>query len=361
MIKSKNTLYHSRGLSLCALFLTLLLTHSQSHASKPIASLLVTGDKTVIGDGKKARLLLRSALLPRAVLVLTEGEEQKVIEELKLSSFSACRDEACQIEVGKELSANILLKLDIVRFDRNCRLYLTESDPAEAVSKKVSKSTQPCTDSGIEKGILQVTAALFEQPTIKELGAQIATLTKDLEKTKGQLATCMGPPLDQRLPTCDASSKSLAEGNYCLSPRTGARWHKSKELVSHKSTWIDQNKVAWLDFTDALEHPDQYPENSLYAYSVSPASATRTCTVRGARVATCSELSEAIRNDLGVFRQRIYNPKIGAYLMCMHRENEQDPNKLAMYGYDWEEDRIRPVIDLGEGPRGVAFCVKDTL
>lgn len=96
-------------------------------------------------------------VIPRATVNATVREQRK-------RSYEECYDEACHIELGKELAAELSLAAQVVQIGDRCTVTLSLIDLAKAATDRASTSKGACTEEGIAGAIDDAVAKLGKRP-----------------------------------------------------------------------------------------------------------------------------------------------------------------------------------------------------
>lgn len=118
--------------------------------------------RTVLASGGAYRVVPRSEIRAR-------------LSEQKKESYKACYDEACQIEVGKELAAEKSLHTKIARFGNTCVVTSTLYDLARAASETAAHAKGPCGDGDLLKTLEDVAGQLSGAPAKTAVGGASST------------------------------------------------------------------------------------------------------------------------------------------------------------------------------------------
>lgn len=91
--------------------------------------------------------------------VVPETDVRRVLEEKKLESYDACYDEACQIEIGKELAAQKSVAVELVQLGETCAMTALVFDLATAASERAATEKGSCA--------IEVLVVLIEKLAVK--------------------------------------------------------------------------------------------------------------------------------------------------------------------------------------------------
>ncbi len=81
--------------------------------------------------------------------VVPEAELKRALTEQQAESYQQCYDEACQIEVGREVAAQKSLALELVSVGERCILTMTMYDLSKATSERAASAETPCDASAL--------------------------------------------------------------------------------------------------------------------------------------------------------------------------------------------------------------------
>lgn len=76
--------------------------------------------------------------------VVPEADVRRVLEEKKVESYDACYDEACQIEIGKELAAQKSVAVELVQLGETCAMTALVFDLATSASERAATEKGAC-------------------------------------------------------------------------------------------------------------------------------------------------------------------------------------------------------------------------
>ncbi|HOX43473.1 MAG TPA: hypothetical protein PK668_07745 [Myxococcota bacterium] len=114
--------------------------------SEPVTDYLATK----LAEGGKLRVV------PRGQLRAQLGQE-------KASSYQACFDQACQIELGKALAAELVLAVKVVRLGSACSLTGSLFDlKTEATLRAAAVDLGSCTEDALQQGAAELARRLGE-------------------------------------------------------------------------------------------------------------------------------------------------------------------------------------------------------
>ena len=97
-------------------------------------------------------------------LAVPNSELKDALAHQKAESYKDCYDEACQIEVGKELAASLAVSGTILKIGRQCIVTLTLIDLRTSAKEAAAKGRGRCTEEGVLQSIDQALAQLGDRP-----------------------------------------------------------------------------------------------------------------------------------------------------------------------------------------------------
>lgn len=97
--------------------------------------------------------------------VVPESDVRRVLEDKKLESYDACYDEACQIEIGKELAAQKSVAVEIVQLGESCAMTALVYDLAKAASERAATEKGSCAIEALVVSIERLAVRLSSERT----------------------------------------------------------------------------------------------------------------------------------------------------------------------------------------------------
>jgi len=174
-----------------------------------------------LSDSKRAALtdFLRSQLAAGGKFqVVPPGEVQQALRANKADSYKACYDEACQIEVGKELAAEKSLATKIARIGSQCVITSTLYDLARATTESSAPHRGKCKDDDLLAGLERIATVLR--------GGKVVT-TQGFARARVELGE-LAPMKDFRVDTQGASFAGL-DVTYLKLVQAAKRLEKRKK------------------------------------------------------------------------------------------------------------------------------------
>jgi hypothetical protein len=92
--------------------------------------------------------------------VLPRGEVRSRLVSEKAETYKACYDDACQIEIGKELSANKVVATRISALGSKCLISSYLFDLASGASDTTATATSECSGDGLANVIVEIAKQL---------------------------------------------------------------------------------------------------------------------------------------------------------------------------------------------------------
>lgn len=96
--------------------------------------------------------------------VVPRTQVKQLLNSQKTGSYKACYDEACQIELGKELAAEKAVTGQIMRVGRVCIVNLNVYDLAKAASESAASAKGRCGEESVLEMLQTAAAALSREP-----------------------------------------------------------------------------------------------------------------------------------------------------------------------------------------------------
>ena len=81
--------------------------------------------------------------------VVPRAELKQRLLETKKHSYKECYDQACQIELGRELAAEKTVSTQIVKLGSRCKVNITLYDLKKAATDTAATSSGECTEDGL--------------------------------------------------------------------------------------------------------------------------------------------------------------------------------------------------------------------
>ena len=113
--------------------------------------------------------------------VVPKGEVKKALLDAKKESYRACYDEACQIELGKELAAERTLSGAIARLGKRCVISLRLYDLRTSATTKAATADGACTAEALLESMRSAVRDLAGLP--KPLAPAVAAAADTKSKT----------------------------------------------------------------------------------------------------------------------------------------------------------------------------------
>ena len=151
-----------------ALLLVVFLTsfhHGRALADQPVVAVFEVENAAQLGASDVSSLTdLISALIAAsgAYKVAPGSELKKALKAKKAESLSSCYDEACQIEIGKEVAAAKSLSTKLSRVGDQCLVTMQLFDLREGASGKGSTSRAGCDAKALLSSVEKATKELLD-------------------------------------------------------------------------------------------------------------------------------------------------------------------------------------------------------
>lgn len=95
--------------------------------------------------------------------VIPRSQVKTRLLEAKSETYRDCYDQACQIELGREMAAEKSVALEVLRLGRSCTVNLTLYDLARATTDAAESGDGACDEEGIVQTLKGVVARLVEK------------------------------------------------------------------------------------------------------------------------------------------------------------------------------------------------------
>ena len=149
------------------------------------------------------------------------SELKKALEDKKAESLSACYDQACQIEIGKEIAAAKSLSTKISRMGEQCMVTMQLFDLREGASERGSVSRGGC--------------------DAKSLLASVEKATKELLDAKASATSVVESPTASVVPkTAEVATQPSipAKAEDAPKQKSSPKW----EIVSSDDTFVTKRR-----------------------------------------------------------------------------------------------------------------------
>ena len=142
---------------------------------------------------KNLTTYIAARLVEGGYQVIPQDQIRKRLMEQKKESYSACRDESCQIELGRELAAQKTLSTQILKIGKTCRVTATLYDLKKSAAERGATAGGPCQEDLLLLAIEEIAVKLckplaFEQP------AKDDTPASRVKRLPGILVVSTEPP-----------------------------------------------------------------------------------------------------------------------------------------------------------------------
>ena len=156
-----------RGVRVGVALLALALTVGSSPSARAAAPIVAVFDIQTKGVTLTAEATDRITELLAALIVsntrfsvIPRAQITSRLREQKLESYRKCYDQACQIEIGKELAAAKVISTKIIKVGDECLLSMTLFDLKTATAERGSTAQGPCGEKGLSAALLKAIRAL---------------------------------------------------------------------------------------------------------------------------------------------------------------------------------------------------------
>lgn len=142
----------------------LLCSSTSAWAASPVVAVFGLRDGTqALSEeerGQLTRYLSAQLAAGGRLLVVPEADLARALREKKAESYQECYDEACQIEIGRELAANKSVLTEVVKLGSQCALVATLYDLERATTEQATTEKGGCDVDGLAKSIERAAARL---------------------------------------------------------------------------------------------------------------------------------------------------------------------------------------------------------
>jgi len=230
-----------------------LLNVAAVEASKPVVAVFQIQNKAGLSKNAVEQLTdLVAAQLTASghYQVLPSSEVKKALRQKTAESYEACYDEACQIEIGKEIAAQKTLSTKVSKLDQTCIVTMQLYDLRKSASEKAATKTGKCELSNILELLQASTLSLT-------LGDQVVKKQKpDQEKIKAEA---------RKKAAARFKTRKVGTQRVVKDTKTGLLWQREytkknwKDAVQHcksltyagYSDWRLPNKVEGAGLIDS--------------------------------------------------------------------------------------------------------------
>lgn len=180
-------------------------------------------------------LYLSARLTERGFQVVPRDEVRRVLSDEKAESYKSCYDQACQIEVGKELAASRTLSTQILAIAGTCQVTSVLYDLRTTTTEGAVTVEAQCTEQALLEAIRSVAARIgggagAPQPVV---GAAVTSPPASapapaLSPVATMAPAALPPPSPIASPE---ASEERHDKPHALTPVLGLRWLRTKETT----------------------------------------------------------------------------------------------------------------------------------
>jgi len=209
-----------RGPILLSCLIALAMTMpSMARAEPPITGLLVfpiSAPTSILKRDQHRQL--KSYLIARLTIerfsVMPDLDVKRRLIDLKIQSYDDCYDESCRIEIGKALSADKTLSIDIVHEGRDCRITAVMFDIRTEVTVAAGDKLTGCQMADLRSGLASIASQLSSEGGIANGHRELRPFPTDIDRVRGQTYKTQ-PPLS---PETTQKSTSRPKGDQPITP-----------------------------------------------------------------------------------------------------------------------------------------------
>ncbi|NMB76887.1 MAG: hypothetical protein GYA21_17375 [Myxococcales bacterium] len=172
---------------------------------------------------------LEARLAEGGYQVIPQDQLRERIAQEKQGSFQACFDESCQIELGRELSAQKILSTRILKIGDTCQVTSTLYDLKKAAAELAATAGGPCQEGALLGAVQEIARKLVEP--LRAAGGDSAPVVSP--------APVSGPP-PQPASAAPPLAVARTHGNFFLRMCAGAGFARS----STQGTVVDKENYV---------------------------------------------------------------------------------------------------------------------
>jgi hypothetical protein len=190
---------------------------------------------------------LRSQVVACPMMTVVDSEAQndalrKLVREKRREINESCLDEACQIPLGAELSADTLLRASVTQMARTCTLSMELVDLATAAPSLGHSDDFDCTADGLQKALKDSSRAVCEGLGVANPAAPPTDGVDPLELGAPVAVSIAQATTARRAPAFDASACSeVGAGSEVPVSVAAVGWYGFQALAgSNQFCWVPE-------------------------------------------------------------------------------------------------------------------------
>ena len=152
-----------RGLSTVQLLVFILLPFSGFADERPIVAVFDMEDRTATFDREVLDNLteyLSVKLAEGGYQVIPRDQVRERLVREKVGTYRECFEQSCQIEMGRELAAQKVLSVRILKVAGRCQLAATLYDLKKAATENAASAEGTCDEESMGRAVMKVSAKL---------------------------------------------------------------------------------------------------------------------------------------------------------------------------------------------------------
>jgi hypothetical protein len=106
--------------------------------------------------------------------IVPRDEIKKRLVQVKAESYSECKDLSCQVEIGRELAAQMTVTTSVGRIGDTCVVSSGLYDLAKAATLRTASARGPCTSEEMLERIGEIAAKLQGKKTVSETSPRLS-------------------------------------------------------------------------------------------------------------------------------------------------------------------------------------------
>lgn len=146
-----------------SLFVPALLTIAEPARLPVVAVFAITDESATLKSRELAQLsayLTAQIAEGGAFTVIPNDQIQAALSAKKADSYKTCVDQACQVEIGRELAAQKVLRAQIIQVGSQCAVSATLFDLRSAASERAATHKAGCDQDGLVASLERVATAI---------------------------------------------------------------------------------------------------------------------------------------------------------------------------------------------------------
>jgi len=171
---------------------------------KPIIALFDIEDQgSGLNQEQLARLTqyLAVHLAEKGYQIIPRDQIRKRILELKKESYKSCYDQACQVELGRELAAQVSVSSKIIRIGDQCNMTATFYDLRRAATSRAASVKGECSEASLGKAIEKIAVELAQsKEEMEALKDELASFEAEARRAESKKTQPFMPDQEEKKP-----------------------------------------------------------------------------------------------------------------------------------------------------------------